>query len=91
MAEAFAPQPQQHEDLGDATPAPDGTQGPGEQELAQLRATAWGEFMVGDTTHVVMTLNTLGRPATERIYGAELVQHVRKLAGGSSLMTIGRR
>ncbi|TGB10834.1 transcriptional regulator [Streptomyces palmae] len=64
-----------------------------EQELAQLRADAWGQLMAGETDLVMTAVNALGRPAAERIYGAELVQRARQIASGSrsSLMTYGRR
>ncbi|MFJ2565800.1 transcriptional regulator [Streptomyces sp. NPDC087568] len=64
-----------------------------EQELAQLRADAWGQFMAGETDLVMTAVNAMGRPAAERIYGAELVQRARQIASGSrsSLMTYGRR
>ncbi|MGW2124678.1 transcriptional regulator [Streptomyces sp. NPDC001758] len=64
-----------------------------EQELAQLRADAWGQFMAGETDLVMTAVNAMGRPAAERIYGAELVQRAHQIASGSrsSLVTYGRR
>ncbi|MER5974601.1 transcriptional regulator [Streptomyces sp. NPDC002055] len=64
-----------------------------EQELAQLRADAWGQLMEGETDLVMTAVNSLGPPAAERIYGAELVHRARQIASGSrsSLMTYGRR
>ncbi|MEW2515810.1 helix-turn-helix domain-containing protein [Streptomyces sp. NPDC046870] len=64
-----------------------------EQELAQLRADAWGQFMAGETDLVMTAVDAMGRPAAERIYGAELVHRARQIASGSrsSLMTYGRR
>ncbi|MGW4596999.1 transcriptional regulator [Streptomyces sp. NPDC004457] len=64
-----------------------------EQELAQLRADAWGQFMAGETDLVMTAVNAMGRPAAERLYGAELVHRARQIASGSrsSLMTYGRR
>nr|AAQ93523.1 hypothetical protein pSCL2.3.73.1 [Streptomyces clavuligerus] len=56
-----------------------------------MRATAWGEFMAGDTTLIETTFDTLGPDATVAIFGADLVQRARKLTGGSSRMTVGRR
>ncbi|MFH9090503.1 transcriptional regulator [Streptomyces sp. NPDC017673] len=64
-----------------------------EQELAQLRADAWGQFMAGETDLVMTAVNAMGPAAAERIYGAELVHRARQIASGSrsSLMTYGRR
>ncbi|WDM16458.1 transcriptional regulator [Streptomyces lavenduligriseus] len=64
-----------------------------QQELAQLRADAWGQLMAGETDLVMTAVNAMGRPAAERIYGAELVQRAHQIASGSrsSLMTYGRR
>ncbi|QKW66159.1 transcriptional regulator (plasmid) [Streptomyces sp. NA03103] len=64
-----------------------------EQELAQLRADAWGQFMAGETDLVMTAVNAMGRPAAERIYGAELVHRAQQIASGlrSSLMTYGRQ
>jgi len=90
VAETFAPRTQQA-DQGEGLPALDGVDDLSEEERADMRATALREFMAGETTLVQTTLNALGRPAAERIYGARLVQRVVKLASGTSLMTIGRR
>ncbi|WP_432095654.1 hypothetical protein [Streptomyces sp. bgisy100] len=64
-----------------------------EQELAQLRADAWGQLTEGETDLVTMAVNARGRPAAEHIYGAELVHRAHQIASGtrSSLMTYGRR
>ncbi len=64
-----------------------------EQELAQLRLDAWGQYMAGETDLVMTAVNAMGRPAAERIYGTELVQRARRIASGSHspLMTYGRR
>ncbi|MEW2458755.1 transcriptional regulator [Streptomyces albus] len=64
-----------------------------EHELAQLRTDAWGQYMAGETDLVMTAVNAMGRPAAERIYGAELVQRAHRIASGShsSLMTYGRR
>lgn len=56
-----------------------------------MRATGWGEFMAGDTTLVITTYDALGPAAAVHIFGADLVRRARKLASGSSLMTVGRR
>ncbi|MCX0241830.1 transcriptional regulator [Streptomyces drozdowiczii] len=92
VANALAPQQPQYD-------IPDGHQGagetgpdvPGEDELKEFRATAWQEFMLGRPDQVLMTLDTLGPAAAEQIYGPELVQRVRKLVSGTSLMTVGRQ
>ncbi|GGZ18506.1 helix-turn-helix domain-containing protein [Streptomyces nitrosporeus] len=92
VAEAFAPQqpqydlPDGHQDAGETGPDV-----PGEEELKKLRTVAWQEFMLGRPDQVVMTLDTLGPAAAEQIYGADLVQRVRKLLSGTQLMTVGRR
>ncbi|MDJ0385224.1 helix-turn-helix domain-containing protein [Streptomyces sp. G-G2] len=92
VAEAFAPQqpqydlPDGHQDASETGPDV-----PGEEELKEFRAVAWQEFMLGRPDQVVMTLDTLGPAAAEQIYGADLVQRVRKLVSGTSLMTVGRR
>jgi len=92
VAEAFAPRTQLHDaDQGEVLTASADIDDVSAEELAEMRAVAWGEFMAGETSLVTTTVDTLGRPAAERIYGADLVQRARKLAGGSSLMTIGRR
>lgn len=92
VANAFAPQqpqydlPDGYQDAGETGPDV-----PGEEELKELRATAWQEFLLGRPDQVVMTLDTLGPAAAEQIYGADLVQRVRKLLSGTQLMTVGRR
>ncbi|WP_331756074.1 helix-turn-helix domain-containing protein [Streptomyces sp. NBC_01643] len=95
VAEAFAPSPQPplDEDQGEVLPAQTGIDDLGEQERKDLQKTAWGEFMRGETTLVTSTVDTFGRPAAERIYGADLVQRALRLASGSrsSLMALGHR
>ncbi|MFB6814325.1 transcriptional regulator [Streptomyces sp. NPDC056347] len=62
---------------------------PSEQELAELRATARDELMLGETT-----LITSMDPATAlRIFGERLVRRANQLRSGSlsSLMTYGHR
>ncbi|MEU9943135.1 helix-turn-helix domain-containing protein [Streptomyces lavendulae] len=92
VADAFAPQrpqynlPDGHQDAGQTGPDV-----PGEEELKEFRAVAWQEFMLGRPDQVVTTLDALGPAAAEQIYGADLVQRVRKLISGTSLMTVGRR
>ncbi|MFC9622049.1 winged helix-turn-helix domain-containing protein [Streptomyces sp. NPDC056930] len=92
VAAAFTPQqpqydiPDRHQDARETGPDV-----PGEEELKEFRATAWQEFMLGRPDQVITTLDTLGPAAAEQIYGPELVQRVRKLISGTSLMTVGRR
>ncbi|WP_229698914.1 hypothetical protein [Wenjunlia tyrosinilytica] len=88
VAEALAPLAQPH-DQGPALPELASIEDLSPQDLAEMRATALGEFMAGDTTLVTTTLDTLGRAAAVHIYGADLVQRVLKLANSSSMMTVG--
>ncbi|WP_436766119.1 helix-turn-helix domain-containing protein [Streptomyces sp. URMC 123] len=90
VAEAFAPQTQPS-GQGEALPELGGVEDLSPQDLAQMQATGWGEFMAGDTTLVMTTYDTLGPAAAVHIFGADLVQRARKLASGSSLMTVGHR
>ncbi|WDN55766.1 helix-turn-helix domain-containing protein [Streptomyces clavuligerus] len=92
VVEAFAPAPQSQQGApGEVLPELDGVEDLNPGELADMRATAWGEFMAGDTTLIETTFDTLGPDATVAIFGADLVQRARKLTGGSSRMTVGRR
>ncbi|MGW3982801.1 transcriptional regulator [Streptomyces mirabilis] len=68
-----------------------GIEGVSDEDLADMRARALNEFMAGETEFLMTTLDLLGRPATERIYGADLVRRAKKLAEASAQMTIGRR
>lgn len=61
---------------------------PNAEDLAALREEAWGEFMAGETALVMSAIDVSGRSAAERVYGAELVQRVLRLAGGTSLMSL---
>jgi hypothetical protein len=94
-AEVSAPRPQQplEEDQGKVLPAQTGIDDLGETEREDLQKTAWGEFMRGETTLVTSTVDAFGRPAAERLYGADLVQRALRLASGSrtSLMALGHR
>ncbi|MFJ5143250.1 winged helix-turn-helix domain-containing protein [Streptomyces sp. NPDC088707] len=90
VAEAFAPQAQPS-DQYESLPELGGVEDLSEQDVADMRATGWGEFMAGDTTLVMSTYDALGPAAAVHIFGADLVQRARKLASGSSLMNIGRR
>ncbi|MEV7160250.1 helix-turn-helix domain-containing protein [Streptomyces misionensis] len=92
VAEAFAPQPQSQScGQGESLPELVGVEDLSSEDLAAMRSTGWGEFMAGDTTLVMSTYDTLGPAAAVHIFGADLVQRARKLASGSSLMTVGRR
>ncbi|MEU3907263.1 helix-turn-helix domain-containing protein [Streptomyces goshikiensis] len=90
VAEAFAPQTQLS-CQGESLPELSGVEDLSPQDLAEMRATARGEFMAGDTTLVMTTYDALGPAAAEYVFGADLVRRARKLASSSSLMTVGRR
>ncbi|MEU6680941.1 transcriptional regulator [Streptomyces sp. NPDC046925] len=94
VAEAFAPRPRLFEGDGVLVGADSvtGVDDLSAEERADLRSTAWGEFMRGETTLVTSTVDASGQAAAERIYGAGLVQRARRLASGSrsSLMAVGR-
>ncbi|MFC9431906.1 transcriptional regulator [Streptomyces sp. NPDC056987] len=66
---------------------------PSEQELAELRAVAWGQYMAGQTDLVMTAVHAMGPDAATRLYGTDLVQHARRIASGShsSWMTYGHR
>ncbi|MFC9916408.1 transcriptional regulator [Streptomyces sp. NPDC127197] len=82
-----------HQDHDAGAAQQSGAQDPSEQELQELRATARGELMKGETTLITSVVNGLGREGAERIFGAGLVRRALQLASGarSSLMTIGRQ
>lgn len=90
VAEAFAPQTHQS-GQNEALPDLGGVEDLSPEDLADMRAAGLGEFMAGDTTLIMTTLNTLGPAVAEHIYGADLVRRAHKLASSSSLMTVGRR
>ncbi|MEU7038814.1 helix-turn-helix domain-containing protein [Streptomyces sp. NPDC046237] len=90
VAEAFAPQAQPS-GQGESLPELGGVEDLSPEDVAEMRATGWGEFMAGDTTLVMTTYDALGPAAAEYVFGADLVRRARKLASGSSLMTVGRR
>ncbi|MFJ3714009.1 winged helix-turn-helix domain-containing protein [Streptomyces sp. NPDC090053] len=90
VAEAFALQEQPYVP-GEAQPELGGVEDLSEQDVANMRATGWGEFMAGDTTLIMTTYDALGPAAAVHIFGADLVQRARKLASSSSLMSVGRR
>ncbi|WP_327169899.1 helix-turn-helix domain-containing protein [Streptomyces subrutilus] len=90
VAEAFAPQ-EQPSGKGESLPELGGVEDLSPEDVADMRATGWGEFMAGDTTLVMTTYDALGPAAAVHIFGADLVRRARKLASSSSLMTVGRR
>ncbi|WP_406155520.1 helix-turn-helix domain-containing protein (plasmid) [Streptomyces sp. NBC_01023] len=91
VADAFTLNQQPYEVLGEAKPALNGVDDLRPQDMADMRAAAWGEFMAGETGLVTMTDDLLGRPAAVTIFGTELVQRALRLANGSSLMSLGGR
>lgn len=90
VAEAFAPQTQPS-CQGESLPELSGVEDLSPEDVADMRATGWGEFMAGDTTLVMTTYDALGPAAAVHIFGTDLVRRARKLASSSSLMTVGRR
>lgn len=82
----------QDQDLGVAHP--DGRHELSEQELQELRDVAWGQLMMAGETGLVMSaVDCMGRPAAERVYGADLVRRAGRIVRGahSALMTYGSR
>jgi DNA-binding transcriptional ArsR family regulator len=63
------------------------------QERDDLRATAEGQLMLGETDLITGTVNAMGLEAAKRIYGEELVHRAQQLARAarSSHMTITHR
>ncbi|MFG3499307.1 winged helix-turn-helix domain-containing protein [Streptomyces sp. NPDC047928] len=92
VADALTPKqpqydlPDDHQNVGETGPDV-----PSEEALTELRATAWQEFMLGRPDQVITTLDTLGPAGAEEIYGADLVQRVRKLLSSTNHMTVARR
>ncbi|GLW03805.1 transcriptional regulator [Streptomyces lavendulae] len=78
---------------GEVLPDKTGIDDLNEEQRKELRVMARGEFARGETTLVMGAVDTFGRAAAERLYGADLVQRALRLASGSrsSLMTLGRR
>ncbi|WP_327732913.1 hypothetical protein OG749_02615 [Streptomyces nojiriensis] len=95
VAEAFIPRQEQPMDdtKGEVLPAETGIDDLTTEEVAELRATARSEFMRGETTLITSAVDALGRPAAERLYGADLVQRALRLTSSSwsSLMTLAHR
>lgn len=79
----------------DQVPAADALceQGLVDPQFYQLRAQAKGELMRGVTDLIDLAVDSMGREAAERIYGADLVRRARQLASAarSSLMTLTHR
>ncbi|MFJ2745386.1 transcriptional regulator [Streptomyces sp. NPDC087440] len=90
VAEVFAPQTQPCV-KDQVLPELGGIEDLSPDDLADMRATARGEFMVGETTLVMTISDTLGSAAAVHIFGADLVQRAHKLTSSTSLMTVGRR
>ncbi|MFJ5779920.1 hypothetical protein [Streptomyces sp. NPDC093094] len=68
----------------DQSQAPDDLAAPFEmstQEHDDLRATAQGQLMQGETDLITGTINVMGHQAAERIYGSDLVRRAQQLAG----------
>ncbi|WP_208883449.1 hypothetical protein [Streptomyces armeniacus] len=98
VAEAFAQVREHPRDRHAAgavwtTDASSGPQDLTQQELQDLRNTAWGSFMTGDPTLITSAVDLMGRACAEQLYGAALVRRALALTGGarSPLMTLGRR
>ncbi|MFE7958673.1 transcriptional regulator [Streptomyces sp. NPDC057413] len=68
-------------------------QGPVDPQFDQMRAQAEGELMRGVTDLIELAVDSMGREAAERIYGADLVRRARQLASAarSSLVTLTHR
>ncbi|MFJ4576802.1 transcriptional regulator [Streptomyces sp. NPDC088846] len=77
------------QDLGDVADDQALALEPSEQELAELRATAAGELMRGETT----LIRSLDPEMSLRIFGERMVRRADQLESGSrsSLMTYGHR
>ncbi|MFF9818963.1 winged helix-turn-helix domain-containing protein [Streptomyces sp. NPDC014006] len=62
-------------------------------QFEQMRAQAEGELMRGVTDLIELAVDSMGREAAERIYGADLVRRAGQLASAarSSLMTLTHR
>lgn len=78
---------------GEVLPDQTGIDDLDQEQRTVLRVMARGEFARGETTLVVGAVDTFGRPAAERLYGADLVQRALRLTSGSrsSLMALGKR
>ncbi|MFD5513913.1 winged helix-turn-helix domain-containing protein [Streptomyces sp. NPDC127051] len=95
VAEAFIPRQHQPADdgQGEVLPVETRIDDLGEEQRRELRVMARGEFARGETTLVMGAVDTFGRAAAERLYGADLVQRALRLTSGSrsSLMALGKR
>jgi DNA-binding transcriptional ArsR family regulator len=90
VSKAVTARPQQYTH-GEALPGLDNIENLSPNDLADMRTTARGEFMSGDTALITSALDILGLAAAVHIYGSDLVHRARKLASSSSLMTVGRQ
>ncbi|MFH8894267.1 transcriptional regulator [Streptomyces sp. NPDC017949] len=95
LVAASIPRQQQPADdaQGEVLPAETGIDDLDQEQRRELRVMAWGEFTRGETTLVMGAFHTFGRPAAERLYGADLVQRALRFTSGSrsSLMALGKR
>lgn len=63
-----------------------------QEQITEMRAMAYAEYMAGQTTHLMAAYDLLGPAAAQYIYGADLVREVLKLARSarSTLTTLGQ-
>ncbi|MEU8843454.1 transcriptional regulator [Streptomyces roseus] len=95
LVAASIPRQQQPADdaQGEVLPAQTGIDDLDQEQRRELRVMARGEFARGETTLVMGAVDTFGRAAAERLYGADLVQRALRFTSGSrsSLMALGKR
>ncbi|WLQ53790.1 helix-turn-helix domain-containing protein (plasmid) [Streptomyces poriferorum] len=93
FAAAFGPQPQAPAPDTEALPEVSGVDALEDDVVAQTRAEARQQLMVGDTSLITVAVDAMGREDAEQLYGADLVRRGLQLASGarSSVMTYGRR
>ncbi|CAL9636921.1 hypothetical protein SUDANB120_06231 (plasmid) [Streptomyces sp. enrichment culture] len=91
---ASIPCQQQADDVqGEVLPDQTGIDDLDREQRRELRVMARAEFTRGETTLVMGAVDTFGRAAAERLYGADLVQRVLRFTSGSrsSLMALGKK
>ncbi|MGI5451490.1 transcriptional regulator [Streptomyces sp. CA-243310] len=94
VAESIPRQQQPANDAqGEVLPAQTGIDDLDQEQQRELRVMARGEFARGETTLVMGAVDTFGRAAAERLYGADLVQRALRFTSGSrsSLMALGKK
>ncbi|MGW7440360.1 helix-turn-helix domain-containing protein [Streptomyces sp. NPDC054849] len=94
VAESIPRQQQPADDAqGEVLPAQTGIDDLDQEQRQELRVMARGEFARGETTLVIGAVDTFGRAAAERLYGADLVQRALRFTSGSrsSLMALGKK